>query len=167
MVTSMRPATLSVADDPLRLARLRSYGRPKSVSRKLYWAAIAVWLSGQPAVATELEVEVRNLNGEGDLYLGLFKEGDPFPEKPAARLKIPVTRDRVSGTFSKLDPGEYAVSGFQDENSNGVLDRNLVGVPTERYGFSKDAMGRTGPPKFNDAKVSVGSDDLKIVINLR
>jgi uncharacterized protein (DUF2141 family) len=167
MVTSMRPATPGVADDPLRLARLRSHGRPKSVSRKLYWAAIAVWLSSQPAVATELEIEVRNLNGAGDLYLGLFKEGDPFPEKPAARLKIPVTRDRVSGTFSKLDPGEYAVSGFQDENSNGALDRNLVGVPTERFGFSKDAIGRTGPPKFSDAKVSIGSDDLKIVINLR
>jgi uncharacterized protein (DUF2141 family) len=45
----------------------------------------------------------------------------------------------------------YAVSVFHDENSNGKLDRNLLGIPREGVGASNNAVGHFGPLKFDDA----------------
>ncbi|MGH7186252.1 MAG: DUF2141 domain-containing protein, partial [Pseudomonadota bacterium] len=62
---------------------------------------------------------------------------------------------------------EYAVQVYHDANGNGKLDTNLVGIPIERFGFSRDAAGNFGPPGFADAKVSVDGADQTIIINLR
>jgi uncharacterized protein (DUF2141 family) len=55
---------------------------------------------------------------------------------------------------------------FADENGNGKLDTNLVGMPTERYGFSNDAKGNRGAPEFDAAAIAVDAD-LQAVIHLR
>jgi len=57
--------------------------------------------------------------------------------------------------------GTWAVLACQDENANGELDRNLVGMPKENYGFSRDARGKFGPPGFDDAAIEV-KDDLTV-----
>ena len=56
---------------------------------------------------------------------------------------------------------------FADENGNGKLDTNPVGLPIERYGFSNDAKGNRGAPDFETAALSVESSDLQTVIHLR
>lgn len=33
--------------------------------------------------------------------------------------------------FSNVQPGRYAAIAFHDENGNGKLDKNFLGVPTE------------------------------------
>ncbi|MGJ7582834.1 DUF2141 domain-containing protein [Variovorax sp. RHLX14] len=68
--------------------------------------------------------------------------------------------------FVGLPPGRYAVKSFADENGNGKLDTNLVGLPTERYGFSNDAKGRMGPPSFEQASFMLEADN-SIVFRLR
>jgi uncharacterized protein (DUF2141 family) len=47
---------------------------------------------------------------------------------------------------------------YQDENANGQLDRNFIGIPKENYGFSRDAAGKFGPPGFDDAAIDVGDE---------
>ena len=47
---------------------------------------------------------------------------------------------------------------MHDKNANGKLDSNIVGIPTEPYGASRDARGRMGPPAFEDAAVDVQGD---------
>jgi uncharacterized protein (DUF2141 family) len=42
-----------------------------------------------------------------------------------------------------------------------------MGQPIEAFGFSRDAAGMMGPPRFADAAVKVDSADLAIKINLR
>lgn len=69
--------------------------------------------------------------------------------------------------FANLMPGTYAISTFHDGNANGALDKNLLGLPTEKYGFSRDAAQPMGPPRFQDAAFAIGSDHHTIVINLR
>ena len=63
-------------------------------------------------------------------------------------------------------PGTYAVLAFQDLNGNGVLDRNLLGIPTEPFGFSNDARGRFGPPGFDAAAVKIPDRPVTIRLNL-
>lgn len=50
----------------------------------------------------------------------------------------------------KLNRGQYAVSAFHDENNNSVLDKNFLGIPQEKYGFSNDARGTFGPPELRE-----------------
>lgn len=50
----------------------------------------------------------------------------------------------------QLPKGRYAISAFHDLNSNNKLDKNMVGLPTEKYGFSNNARGTFGPPSLND-----------------
>jgi uncharacterized protein (DUF2141 family) len=54
----------------------------------------------------------------------------------------------------RVAPGDYAVSVFHDQNSNGKLDRNFMGMPKEGVGASNDAAGHFGPPKSDDARFS-------------
>ena len=58
-------------------------------------------------------------------------------------------------TLKDVPPGTWAVLAYQDENENNELDRNFIGIPSENYGFSRDARGKFGPPGFEDAAIEV------------
>jgi uncharacterized protein (DUF2141 family) len=70
----------------------------------------------------------------------------------------PAKTGDVELLFGDLAAGEYAVMLFHDENGNQKMDSNLLGIPTEGYGFSNEAKGRFGPPKFSEMKVIIGAD---------
>jgi len=50
--------------------------------------------------------------------------------------------------IESLPYGEYAVMLYHDENGNDKLDKNIVGVPKEPYGFSNNARARLGLPLY-------------------
>ncbi len=50
-------------------------------------------------------------------------------------------------------PKKLAVAAYHDENSDGELNRNGFGLPTELYGYSRGARGITGPPSFEQAVI--------------
>lgn len=58
--------------------------------------------------------------------------------------------------FRDLPPGEYAIAVYHDRNENGILDTNLLGVPTEGVGASQNVIPRMGPPKFDENAFEVG-----------
>jgi uncharacterized protein (DUF2141 family) len=66
--------------------------------------------------------------------------------------------------FTGLRPGTYAISVFHDENSNGKLDTNFLGIPKEGVGASNDAKGHFGPPKFADAAFQFPGGHLELKI---
>ena len=63
--------------------------------------------------------------------------------------------------------GEYAAAVFQDENRDGKLNRNFVGIPKEPYGFSRDARGAFGPARWKDAKFVVTTATKELQIKLK
>ncbi|MBL0126508.1 MAG: DUF2141 domain-containing protein [Flavobacteriales bacterium] len=63
--------------------------------------------------------------------------------------------------------GTYGIKIFHDVNDNGVLDTNWIGIPTEPYGFSNDAMGTFGPPGFKEAAVEFGVPNAVIRIRMK
>ena len=69
--------------------------------------------------------------------------------------------------FAQLHPGRYAVIVIHDENDNGRLDENIIGVPTEGYGFSNDARGFLSAPSFDAAAVTIDGEDRNVVISLQ
>jgi uncharacterized protein (DUF2141 family) len=69
----------------------------------------------------------------------------------------------------KLDVpfGSYVVSGFQDFDGNGVISGNFLGIPKEPFGFSNDAKGKFGPPKWQDAVFVFNKSNQKITLRLK
>lgn len=108
---------------------------------------------------------------KGNVIIGLYNKAKGFADNDAAidGAEVKVTEKKVSYTFNDLQAGDYAVALFHDENSDGKLNTNVVGYPTEKYGFSNNKFGTFGSvPKFDKAKVKVGEGETKkIVIKLR
>jgi uncharacterized protein (DUF2141 family) len=97
-------------------------------------------------------------NDRGKLLIVLYDQEDGFPTKPekaARRLAAAIAEKKVELEIPGLHPGQYALSVVHDENGNGRLDSNLIGIPKEPVGVSNNAKGSFGPPKWKDAKFTV------------
>lgn len=98
-------------------------------------------------------------SAEGQLRAELLgrAEGETTPR----RITFAV-QDAVAGVnlirFPNLPAGDYAVQLYHDENGNGEVDMNVVGVPREGYGFSNVPVVQGGIPPFDRMKVSVAAD---------
>lgn len=80
---------------------------------------------------------------------------------------VPVVAGSARVVFEDLEPGEYGISVIHDRNSNGKLDRNIMGIPKEGFGFGNDAMGVLDPPSFDKAKLLIGKGEQEHVIRMR
>jgi uncharacterized protein (DUF2141 family) len=92
-----------------------------------------------------------------------FPDCDKDPH--ALRATVPAHNGPVV-MFHHVAPGGYAVSLFHDENANGRLDKTM-GIPSEGYGFSRDAPVRFGPPHFAAARVEIGTADVTLPVKVR
>jgi uncharacterized protein (DUF2141 family) len=93
-------------------------------------------------------------NTKGALVCRLFPDGRGFPNKATYVQQTSVPIGAATGTcsFTRIKGGVYAVALFHDENGNGKLDTNFIGIPSEGVGVSNNATGSFGPPKWDDAK---------------
>ena len=118
-----------------------------------------------------IHVDVLGLrNNKGQVFCALYVSAEGFPkdsQKAIRRDTSSISEKKASCEFSGIEPGTYAVSVFHDENSNGKLDTNFLGIPREGVGASNDARGHMGPPQFDAAhfQFSGGRLNLKITIN--
>ncbi|PYX86102.1 MAG: hypothetical protein DMG68_16495, partial [Acidobacteria bacterium] len=70
-------------------------------------------------------------NDKGQVRCALFSSASDFPkhaDKAVARSKVLISNGQAVCNFSGVTPGRYAVSVFHDENSNGKLATNFVGM---------------------------------------
>jgi uncharacterized protein (DUF2141 family) len=105
---------------------------------------------------------------KGKIMIGVYNKKEGFRDEKHTYKNLTV--NAVKGTMTVYIPdlpnGNYAIAVFHDANENGKLDKNFLGVPTEKYGFSNNAMGSFGPPDFEDCVVKVEGDK-EISINLK
>lgn len=117
-----------------------------------------------------IHVEISGLrNDKGQMLCALFSSAEAFPKKPeraAARLTSKIVDRRATCDFTGVAPGTYAVSVVHDENSNGKMDTNFIGIPREGVGASNDAKGHMGPPKFSAASFRYESGRLTLKIHV-
>ena len=108
----------------------------------------------------KLNIEIDDIRKDkGIIMLQLFDEN----EKVIAEEKGNITDSKCIFTFENLIPGKYAVRYYHDENMNGKMETNLVGKPTEGYGFSNNVIGKFGPPPFQKWLFEINADK-KIVL---
>lgn len=124
-----------------------------------------------PAVSqqkTTLNITIENIQThEGSIYLAVYDNKEAFMKNHIAEsIKKVGPQSDLSITIA-LCPGTYAISIFHDENNNGKLDKNFIGIPREPYGFSNNPRIRFGPPGFNDCAFEFSPTKTSIRITLK
>jgi len=137
---------------------------------KFLLGIITVFIATAAFGQHSLTVEVKGLRTQnGCLRFSVFKSETGFPEKVSFALmkgKIETLKSATASyTFQNLPTGTYAVSVYHDEDNNGEMKKNALGIPLEGTAASNDARGKLGPPKFADAKFTINADK-KITVTL-
>jgi uncharacterized protein (DUF2141 family) len=124
-------------------------------ARAIALAAMIAVMSIMAAFARatgEIRVLVRGFrNGEGRVGCSLFNQADGFPRergKEYREMWTPISNGSAVCVFDGIPIGTYAVSVLHDENSDGQMDFNWIGMPTKGYGFSNGAKATLLPPSF-------------------
>src|SRR5262245_38077381 len=132
-----------------------------SLTAIIFCLAAAVPLISAPqSTATpgssELTVKITGLrNNKGVVGVALFNSpaGFPVASDHALQSKTAEIKDgSAEVVFHNLTPGTYAVSVRHDENQNGKLDKNFMGIPKEGWGASTNPRPKRRAPKFEEAK---------------
>ena len=105
-------------------------------------------------------------SSQGELRVGLFDEKDFLKNVVEGKIVKP-TKGSVTVVFESVKPGTYAISVLHDENENGILDRTKLGIPKEGFAFGNNAMGKKGPPTFDQAKIEIGDNPVKQVLKMK
>jgi len=138
-------------------------------SMKTFLLAIILSLIHAATMAQgELTITIRNIRKiKGSMLVGLFDNETAFPKVPIIGKVISVTADSLTITFNDLSAGTYAISVVHDENNNGKLDTNFLGIPKEGFAFGNNAMGTFGPPSFKNAQISIIKNPVKQILLLK
>jgi uncharacterized protein (DUF2141 family) len=144
-----------------RLITVHSSPWPAEAARATVQGALALTLCGllapglavaQPASSPDvLEFRTHLRKASGVVRCGLFRRAG-WLTRPAAVAVATVVGHAALCVFRGVPKGSYALSAFHDQNENGKLDTNFMGLPIEDYGTSRNARGTFGPPSFDDAK---------------
>ena len=114
----------------------------------------------------DMKVVITNIKEvKGTIVMGIYNNSSKFLKEGYAYKTVSekVEGNQVEITVSGIPKGTYAISLYQDVNSDKKCNRNVVGKPTEPYGFSNGFKRKLSKPSFNDCKVTVNeSSTLKV-----
>ena len=116
-------------------------------------------------------MQVLNIrNSAGTVDCALFDSPAGFPiEALLSATNVVVIKVRKTHACCDLEdipPGTYALAVIHDENMNGKLDTNFLGIPKEGYGFSNGAKSLLGAPSFSAASFEYDGGTLDLTISL-
>ena len=109
-------------------------------------------------------------NSTGSVACALFESSAGFPSEflhsATNVMIIKIRKAQARCDFEDIPPGTYAMVVIHDANMNGKLDANMMGIPTEGYGFSNDAKSLIGAPSFSAASFSYDGQNLDLTMSL-
>jgi uncharacterized protein (DUF2141 family) len=120
--------------------------------------------------AATLRLEVASFrNAKGTLNCRLFTDAASFPDGEGVRtVRAPIDGTQAACVFEGLAPGAYAVAVVHDENGNGRLDKNFVGIPSEGYGVSNNRTYAMASPKWDESRFTLALREAAVLrVSLR
>ncbi|MEM6779152.1 MAG: DUF2141 domain-containing protein [Planctomycetota bacterium] len=124
-----------------------------------------------PEQSTEIEVLGASLDA-GPVRVAIYTSNESFNDASKAFWKAAINVDdqgiaKVTVPADVPLPGQFAVAAYHDANDDGELNRHPVGIPSERYGFSNDARGMFGPPRYEEAVVDRQGASGTVTVSIR
>src|SRR5687767_1943168 len=111
------------------------------VAGLILMAVVGTVGSAQPS-QPGIHVEILSIrNSTGAVACALFESPEGFPTEflrfATNIMMVKVRATKATCDFEGIAPGTYALAVIHDENRDGELATNLMGMPKEGYGFSK------------------------------
>jgi uncharacterized protein (DUF2141 family) len=128
-------------------------------------------LSAEAGYTGNLEIKLNSLkNTKGRVCLTVFSGPKGFPaggKGSSLKSSRCIAASGTTVTFTNLPLGNYAIAAIHDSNSDGKLNTNPLGVPSEGFGFSNNPPLRFGPASFADSQVFVSGTKTVVQIQMR
>lgn len=131
----------------------------------------AVW-AVMPGLAfsqeASVEVVIEGLRSDqGRVIVSVYTSEETFLE--SERSEFRVTSEIPPGTRQVLlrlnaPDGPFALGLLHDEDGDGEMDTNFIGMPKEGMGASNNPKSRFGPPDWEDAVVQQVQKGDRLVI---
>ena len=137
----------------------------------LMFANVPAVASAQSSSCPVIHVKIQNIrNSTGNVACALFDSPVGFPTEflryATNIIAIKIRDAEARCNFLDVPPGTYALAVSHDENMDGKINTNWIGIPTEGYGFSNDAKALLGPPSFSAARFPYEGGTLDLTISL-
>lgn len=87
--------------------------------------------------------------------MALFNSKASFTRDAVVGKAVQIKNSKAVWKLSTLPPGKYAAAVFHDKNGNGKMDKSILGIPKEKYAFSRNARARFGPPSWEKASFTI------------
>ena len=112
-----------------------------------------------------LIVEISGLKeASGNVYIAVYDSDSTWlGDEMVLAQKVSIA-DALEGDLVRtellLPLGDYALSVFYDQDGDGKLNTNFIGMPKEPIALSNNAVAKFGPPQYDDAVFSLGAQPL-------
>ena len=123
--------------------------------------------SAQSQSEPTVTISVTNIAIHNGFIMVAIYDETGWGDASITNLRESVHGDTVSLTLTVPNPGRYGIRLFHDVDGNGELNTNIMGIPTEPYGFSNNAPPRFGPPSFKAAAFDIGLTGATQTISLQ
>lgn len=117
-----------------------------------------------------ITLEVNNIrSNQGMIWVGIYDSPANFLIKEKAIVKGYHIQEPglMRITLPDLPNGTYALAVFHDVNNNGVMDQNILGVPTEPYAFSGQIKSRWRLPRFREVTHTFSRTNRSLSLTLK
>ena len=126
---------------------------------KMLFTTVIILLYGPLLYAAEISVRLDNPPASGKVALVLFNSANTFGDlRDPFMLVIHELDGRDEYLINDVAPGEYALLVYFDENNNGRIDKNFIGIPKEPLGFSNGYQPK-GPPVYDRAAFQLKKEE--------
>ena len=123
------------------------------------------------AAGITITVHIPNVDVKrpGPIICALFHGAKGFPMDSSQAVKTQnaqVAGQEMVCVFHVTEPGEYAISVAHDENGNGKVDTNMLGIPKEGWGTSNNITHTFHAPSFQESKFTVIEKPQAITVSM-
>ena len=139
--------------------------RVKVIFKTLCLTAILAF--PQIALSQTMNITVTNIRStNGKISISIFASEEEFKtEKPSYTQVFDKANVKDKTCTVKIDykSGTYGLSVYDDENGNGKMDENFLGMPKEGFGLSNYKIKGLSRPAFKDFSFPLKTNENRAV----
>lgn len=127
----------------------------------------AVHLPAGDTRTGKLIVTINNVRSDsGQVRIALFNSPETYLKNSFRSERMSATGQNCVFVIDQLPYGEFTFTVHHDENANGKMDKNFLGMPKEGYAFSNDARASFGAPSFGDCTLKLEASEMSVLVKL-
>jgi uncharacterized protein (DUF2141 family) len=124
-------------------------------------------LPGMSMKGQNVDIIISGIRSEkGQIVIGVFKDSESYRTEEVFMRKAflkDVDRNGVMKVQLNLEPGVYGLCLLDDEDSDGIMHYNFLGMPKEGFGFSNLNFTGFTKPKFDSFKFRLNQEEKKLI----